>query len=153
MTEHTALRRQMEQRGGEQTQEVNTPRLISHGASVTGHLIGSCQVSASPEHDESLCCCAFGLGLIMQSVLLVSKRSRNLICRIKIPHLQVKDQIVESFLRYAVMEPHCGGEKRQGKREKKREIKVIQLCKTLLHCTRQPATLAAVGNCVNYEHQ
>ncbi len=77
MTEHTALLGQMEQRGGEQAQEVNTPRLISHGASVIGHLTGSCQVSPSPEHDASVCSCVFGPSLTMQTVLLVSKKEQK----------------------------------------------------------------------------
>lgn len=60
-------------------------------------------------------------------------------------HLQIKHQVVESFLWYAVMKPHCEGESRE------RHKSVIQLCKN------RPLHQAAVaspagGNCLIYLH-
>lgn len=86
--------------------EANTPRLISHGASVTGHRIGRCQVFTWCE-----CEC---VSLTMWGALLVSKKG----AWVWILHLQVKDQIVESFLWYAVVEPHCDG----GERERNQKL-------------------------------
>lgn len=60
-------------------------------------------------------------------------------------HLQIKHQVVESFLWYAVMEPHCEGESRE------RQKSVIQLCKNRpLH--QAAAASPAGGNCLIYLH-
>lgn len=57
-------------------------------------------------------------------VLHSSERCIDGMCKNQIQHLQVKDQIVESFLWYAVMEPHCG----RGRGQKKRKFFIVVPC-------------------------
>lgn len=101
---------------------------------VPKHLIGSC-------HGFTGIGACISLELVKQWLSWIY----HAYAKIQGLHLQIKHQVVESFLWYAVMEPHCEGESRE------RHKSVIQLCKN--HPLHQAAAASpAGGNCLIYLH-